>query len=75
MTATCPKDHLPDRYEVEVLSHRTIFVEDILAIAAEIGGAEEHLAQEEITAQLARRLAARVITRGYHSGVLVEVRA
>lgn len=75
MAARCPVDHLPDRYEIEVLSHKTIFVEVILEAANEIGGADVHLSQEDITVQLARRLGARVISRGYHSGVLVEVRA
>lgn len=75
MEARCPSDHLPDLYEIKVISHRTIKVEELLAAAAEIGGAEKHLSQEDITVELARRFAVKVVSRGYHYGCLTEVRA
>jgi hypothetical protein len=73
--ARCPSDHEPDVYDVTVESTRTILCEHLNAAAAEIGGATKHLAQEEITVQLARRFAARVTTRGCHYGVHTVVEA
>lgn len=75
LVTRCSADRRPDRYEVEVISHRTLLVEDILSTAEETVTTEVHQSQEDITVALAHRLAAAVLSRGCHFGVNVEVRA
>ena len=75
MTARCPNDHLPDLYEVEVISSRTIFAEELIEVSNKIGASDIHLSQEDITEKLARHFAATVITKGCHYGVLTKVKA
>jgi hypothetical protein len=71
----CPKDREPDLYRVEIESHRTIFVEEILAFVRTLDDGSTHLAQEQVTEMLARRFLAKVTTYGNHSGVSVECTA
>lgn len=69
----CPVDDLPDVYEVEFENSVLIRVEDILAAVS--GFSATKVFQEDLTADLARRLSCRVRTVGYHSGVRTEVEA
>ena len=66
-TCSCPVDGQPDVYAVTVRASRVIKVEDILAAVATLRG--ERIFQEELTARLARAIAAEVETVGHHSGV------
>jgi heterodisulfide reductase subunit C len=72
ISAICPVDKRADHYECRVRAARTIPVEEILAAAEELRGRE--LFQEDLTRELHRRLAAKVETVGYHSGVRTTVR-
>jgi len=63
--AVCPVDKKKDVYEVEVISDRTIPVEDILRFTKD----QPEAFQETLTENLARLLGARVISTGWHSGV------
>ena len=65
MEAVCPVDKKKDVYEVEVISDRTIPVEDILWLTKD----QPEAFQETLTENLARLLGARVISTGWHSGV------
>lgn len=65
ITASCPSDDLPDVYQAKIEADHTILVEDILSATKDLG--KQY--QEDITHQLARKLAARVTTIGYHYGV------
>jgi hypothetical protein len=65
VVASCPSDGLRDLYTVIIESERTILVEDILAATQALPKAY----QEDITRDLARILAARVTTIGWHYGV------
>jgi hypothetical protein len=67
ITAACPVDQKPDHYEAVVESSRIVKVEDILAAVARF--TQTPMFQEELTQELARVLAAKVTTTGYHSGV------
>lgn len=69
----CPVDDLTDTYDVTIDSATTIKVEDILEITKPL--ASTKMFQEDLTAALARALGARVVTIGYHSGVLTTVTA
>ncbi len=69
--ALCPLDDKPDIYACTVRSGRTIQVEEILAVREALRG--EKLFQEDLTAELHRRLAAQVETVGWHSGVRTRV--
>jgi hypothetical protein len=69
--AVCPVDKAGDRYDVRVRVRRVLLVEDIWK-AVRAAGAEP-LTQEAFTQELARLLAARVRTVGYHSGVKTVV--
>ena len=69
--ALCPVDGKPDIYACTVRSGRTIQVEDIIAVREELRAAK--LFQEDLTAELHRRLAAQVETVGWHSGVRARV--
>lgn len=71
VTAICPVDDLPDVYETSVETGRVINVETILEVAASFS--ERKIYQEDLTQEMARRLAATVSTVGYHSGVRTEV--
>jgi hypothetical protein len=68
----CPKNERLDEYELTVISHDLIYVEDILATVKEL--AAEPTFQEVLTERLAERLGAAVITVGYHSGVRTTCR-
>ena len=65
MEAVCPVDKKKDVYEVEVISDRTIPVEDILRLTKD----PPEAFQETLTENLARLLGAMVISTGWHSGV------
>ena len=65
MEAVCPVDKKKDVYEVEVISDRTIPVEDILRLTKD----QPEAFQETLTENLARLLGAKVISTGHHSGV------
>ena len=65
MEAVCPVDKKKAVYEVEVISDRTIPVEDILRLTKD----QPEGFQEDLTENLARLLGARVISTGWHSGV------
>tara|TARA_Y100000401_G_C8307481_1_gene217799 strand:- start:953 stop:1192 length:240 start_codon:yes stop_codon:yes gene_type:complete len=65
MQAVCPVDKKKDVYEVEVISDRTIPVEDILRLTKD----QPEAFQETLTENLARLLGAKVISTGWHSGV------
>jgi len=65
MEAVCPVDKKKDVYQVEVISDRTIPVEDILRLTKD----QPEGFQEDLTENLARLLGAKVISTGHHSGV------
>jgi NADPH-dependent 7-cyano-7-deazaguanine reductase QueF len=67
----CPEDSKLDIYTCTVRARRTIQVEDILKAVAEFKGIK--LFQEDLTRELHRKLAAKVETVGYHSGVKTKV--
>ena len=67
VSALCPVDGLPDRYEAEIHSTAVIHVESILEVVSKISG--KKMFQEDLTQELARAIGARIITVGYHSGV------
>jgi hypothetical protein len=69
----CPVDGKRDVYETEVRSERQINVEEILALSDEYTTAS--MFQEALTLDMAQKLGAEVITKGYHSGVLVVAHA
>lgn len=64
ITAECPVDGKPDRYDAVIECGRVVKVEDILALAT-LG----RMYQEEVTVHIARTLGVKVTTTGYHSGV------
>ncbi len=64
VTAECPVDGKPDRYEAVIECSRIVKVEDILALAV-LG----KMFQEDATQHIARSLGVKVTTTGYHSGV------
>jgi NADPH-dependent 7-cyano-7-deazaguanine reductase QueF len=72
MHCNCPVDNLPDLYDVEITSDKTIPVEDIL-MAIETVNRKDF--QENITESLAREIPAKVKTTGYHSGIKVVCEA
>jgi NADPH-dependent 7-cyano-7-deazaguanine reductase QueF len=67
ITAACPVDGKPDRYEAVVECSRVLKVEDILAVVEALKG--QKVFQEQLTQELARAIGAKVTTTGYHSGV------
>ena len=67
ITAACPVDQKPDRYEAVVECTRVVKVEDILSAVQRFTAAP--MFQEELTQELARVLGAKVTTTGFHSGV------
>lgn len=67
----CPVDELSDVYEAEFESAATIQVEDILEAVRPFESGR--MFQENLTASLARTLACKVTTIGYHSGVKTVV--
>lgn len=67
----CPVDGLSDVYEAEFESATVLKVEDILEAARPFESGQ--MFQEDLTASLARTLACRVTTTGYHSGVKTVV--
>lgn len=67
MIAQCPADGRLDHYDVIVECSRVIAVEKILEEVARFK--DRRLYQEEVTSILAKRLRAKVITTGFHSGV------
>ena len=69
----CPVDGCPDTYDAVIESAEMISVETIIEAAREAGLKRQF--QEELTADLARRLGWNVTTRGFHSGVLTVVLA
>lgn len=71
ISAACPMDGKPDIYEATFTSEETIKCEDILEAIAPY--AIEKAFQEQITADLARKLRCKVQTVGYHSGVKTTV--
>jgi GTP cyclohydrolase I len=70
--AVCPVDKAGDRYDVRVKVGRVLMVEEILKAVKEAG--EKPLTQEAFTQELARLLAARVKTTGWHSGIRTVVK-
>jgi hypothetical protein len=70
--ATCPLGGV-DVYRLMVETTRLIAVEDILIALRELTRAPIY--QEDLTAQLAEKLNARVVTEGEHSGVATECEA
>lgn len=73
VTAICPVDGLPDVYQVTITAARVVRVEDILETAASYK--DRKIFQEELTHDMARKLACCVKSVGYHSGVKTEVEA
>lgn len=71
ISAACPMDGKPDIYEATFTSEETIKCEDILEAIAPY--AVEKAFQEQITADLARKLRCKVQTVGYHSGIKTTV--
>jgi heterodisulfide reductase subunit C len=71
VVAVCPVDDRTDWYECIVRTRRVIPVEDILAAAESMRGRKVY--QEELTADLCRKLSAEVETVGHHSGVKTRV--
>lgn len=69
--AACPMDGGPDVYEATFTSDDTIKCEAILEAIAPY--AVEKAFQEQITADLARKLRCTVKTVGFHSGVKTTV--
>lgn len=67
ITAVCPVDGKPDRYEAFIDCTRIIPVEDILAAVSQC--ATRKVFQEDLTQELARQLGVKITTTGYHSGV------
>lgn len=65
----CPRDNLPDSYDVTVESRRMLWIEDIKAALVELE--KLTVPQEEFTLRLARQLKAKVTTVGDHGNVLV----
>ena len=70
VTCKCPVDNLPDVYQLTVTAQRAIPVEDILAAAKELSS--QSLYQEDLCQSLHRRINARCVLVGYHSGVMVR---
>jgi hypothetical protein len=60
----CPQDGCPDFYACVVRVSRVLWVEDIAAACADLQ--DRPRCQEELTAELAKRLGAEVETVGWH---------
>lgn len=67
MVSSCPADGLPDVYHVIVEAERAIPAERVKLVVEEVAAIQQY--QEKHTEMLARLLAARVTTIGYHYGV------
>lgn len=67
ITAVCPVDQKMDVYEAVIECDRVLRVEEIIAAVDKCTRQPEF--QEAITRDIARELAVKVTTTGYHSGV------
>lgn len=67
----CPVDGAADTYEIEIVAPAPIMVEEIVAAVTTVFA--QPTTQEEATLAIRHAIQGAVRTRGFHSGVEVEV--